>query len=175
MRDCLRLSVTGPVSITGRILWRRYVEQLTRSRDVLGPPAVGEQTVVPDALEAVGQDMNEEAADELIGVERHQLVASAELGPVILPFESHALAVEGDEPAVGNSGAVCVAGQVGEHRLRSAERALAVNDPFGAAPWFQIRSKGMAVGEMDVIAEELEAAGVVGGHQLCQEQAAEQP
>jgi hypothetical protein len=54
-------------------------------------------------VEPVGQDMDQKAADELVGVERHELVASVELGPVILPFESHVRAVEGDEPAIGNS------------------------------------------------------------------------
>ena len=66
-----------------------------------------------DAMKSVGQDMDQEAADELVGVERHKLIASVALGPVILPFERDALAGEGDEPAVGNSSAVCVAGKVG--------------------------------------------------------------
>ena len=96
MRRCLWLTFAGAVGVTGRILWRRDVEQLTRSRDVLGAPAVGEETVVSDAVEPVGQDVDQEAADELVGVERHELVASVGLGPVILPFESHAFAVEGD-------------------------------------------------------------------------------
>src|SRR5271155_5768358 len=45
-----------------------------------------------DAVEPVGQDVDQEAADELVGVECHELVAGVALGPVILPFESHALA-----------------------------------------------------------------------------------
>jgi hypothetical protein len=75
MRECLRLTAAGAVSITGRILWCREVEQLARSRDVLGASAVGEETVVTDAVETVGQDVDEEAADELVGVKRHKLVA----------------------------------------------------------------------------------------------------
>jgi hypothetical protein len=55
--------------------------------------------------------VDEKAADELVGVERHKLVARVELGPVILPFEGHALAVESDEAAVGNGNSVCVAGR----------------------------------------------------------------
>ncbi len=66
MRRCLWLTIAGAVSVTGRILWRRCVEQLTRSRDVLGAPAVGEETVVSDAVETVGQDVDQEAADELV-------------------------------------------------------------------------------------------------------------
>jgi hypothetical protein len=68
VREWLRLTVARAVSITGRILWCRYVEQLTRSGDVLGAPAVGEETVVSDAVETVRQDVDEEAADELVGV-----------------------------------------------------------------------------------------------------------
>jgi hypothetical protein len=49
MRECLRLTVAGAVGITGLILWCRYVEQLTRSRDALGTAAVGEETVMADA------------------------------------------------------------------------------------------------------------------------------
>ena len=95
MRKCLRLTIGGAVGVTGRILWRRYVEQLTRSREVLGAPAVGEETVVSDAVKSVGQHMDQEAADKLVvglqptgltrGVERHKLVARVGLGPVILP------------------------------------------------------------------------------------------
>jgi len=51
-----------------------------------------------DAMEAVGQDVDQEATDELVDVERHQLVARFGLGPVILPPEGHVLAVENDEP-----------------------------------------------------------------------------
>src|SRR5260370_27118627 len=49
MRECLRLAVAGAVGLTTLILRRRQVEQLTRSRDVLDAPAVGERTVVADA------------------------------------------------------------------------------------------------------------------------------
>jgi hypothetical protein len=41
--------------------------------------------------------MDQKAADELVGIERHKLVASVGLGPVILAFEGHALTVEGSK------------------------------------------------------------------------------
>ncbi len=43
----------------------RHGEQFARTGDVAGATAVGEQTVVAHAVEAFGQDVNEEAADEL--------------------------------------------------------------------------------------------------------------
>jgi hypothetical protein len=73
MRECLRLAVAEAVGITGLIVWCRHVERLPRSRDVLGAPAVGEETVVPDAVETVGQDVDQKAADELVDGERHRL------------------------------------------------------------------------------------------------------
>jgi hypothetical protein len=45
LRECLRLTAAGAIGITELILRCLHVEQLTRSPDVLGAPAVGEQTV----------------------------------------------------------------------------------------------------------------------------------
>jgi len=39
---------------------------------------------VADAVEPVGQDVDQKTADELVGVERQKLVAGVALGPVIL-------------------------------------------------------------------------------------------
>jgi hypothetical protein len=47
-------------------------------------------------MKSVGQNVDQEAADELVGIERHELVAGVVFGPVILPFERHARAVEGE-------------------------------------------------------------------------------
>ena len=71
MRECLRLTVAGAVGLTTLILWRRQVEQLTRSRDVLDAPAVGERTVVADAVETLRQDVGKKAADEIVDGKRH--------------------------------------------------------------------------------------------------------
>ena len=59
-----------------------------------------------DAVEAVGQHVAEEAADELGGRERHGLGALAGVKEVILPPEGDALAVECDQPAVGDGAPV---------------------------------------------------------------------
>ena len=59
----------------------------------------GEQAVVADAVEAARQDVQEKAADELGGVERHGLEPVAAFDPVVLPLEGDAGVVERDEPA----------------------------------------------------------------------------
>jgi len=58
-------------------------EQLTRTYDVIGARAFGEQAAVADAVEAVGQHVDEEAADELIDRECHDLPPFAALGAIV--------------------------------------------------------------------------------------------
>src|SRR6478609_4639013 len=57
-------------------------EQLTGAGDIVGTRAFGEQAVVADAVEAFWQHVDEEAADELVGGERHLLVSIAVLDAV---------------------------------------------------------------------------------------------
>jgi hypothetical protein len=51
---------------------RHQVQELARRRDCVGASAAGEQPVVADAVEALGQDMDEGTADELADVECHR-------------------------------------------------------------------------------------------------------
>ena len=51
----------------------RYREQLSGECDVGFVRSTGEQAIVADAMEALGQDMEQEAADELVRRQRHGL------------------------------------------------------------------------------------------------------
>jgi hypothetical protein len=108
-------------------------EQLTRTCDVVGARAFGEQAVVADAVEAFWQHVDQESADELAGSECHDLLAAATLGAIVLPSEGDALLIEGDQAAVGDGDAVGIARQIGQHCLRPAEWPLCVYDPLGFA------------------------------------------
>ena len=141
-------------------------EQLAGTCDVGGARAFGEQAVVADAVQAFWQHVDEEAADELVGGERHGLVSIVSLDPVILPLEGDASLVEGDQTAVGDGHAVGVARQIGQHRLRSAERTLCVDDPFGLAQRGEEGREGLGIGQLCLLAEEAEAAGLVRGGEL---------
>ncbi len=121
------------VAIVGLALARRDLEQLAETGDVVAASAVGEQAVVADAVEALGQHVDEEAADELVRCERHGLVALVPFAPVVLVLEGDAVVVEGDEAAVGDGDAVGVAGEIGEYGLGSGEGALGVDDPLDFA------------------------------------------
>ena len=127
-----------------------------------------------DAVETVWQDVEEKAADELGGVERHGPEPVAAFDPVVLPFEGHACLVERDEPRVGDRHAVGVAREIGKHGFRPGEGSLGVDDPLGAA---QRRERGVEsalVGERRQIAEEDQAAGLMQGGEAFEKEAAEQ-
>ena len=76
------------------LLWvggrRGDIEECAGRRDVLGAVGVGEEPVVADAVEALGQHMQEKAADELVRVKPHRLPAVRTVDAIILPAERDA-------------------------------------------------------------------------------------
>ena len=70
--------------VTGSSLIRSGMRAASSRGEVLLSGGAGEQAVVADAMEALGQDMQQEAANELAGRERHCGVAAWALDPVIL-------------------------------------------------------------------------------------------
>ncbi len=98
MSERLKLGFLGATFIASLWLSRRHVEQAARLGDVVGSGAAGEQAVVTDAVEAVWQDVDQEAANELAGSECHNLLAVATIGTIVLPSEGDAVAVAGDQP-----------------------------------------------------------------------------
>src|SRR5208282_1187518 len=61
-------------------------KRLAGARDVAGSNRAGEEAVVADAVEAARQDVQEKAADELGGVERHGPEPVAAFDPVVLTW-----------------------------------------------------------------------------------------
>ena len=76
-----------------------------------------------DAVKSVRQGMEQEAPDEFVGRERHDLVLV--VMAVVAPAEADLTPSECDEPAVGDRNAVRVAAEIGEHRLGAGERGFA--------------------------------------------------
>src|SRR5690242_6029595 len=81
----------------GGLIRGNWGEQVPYPGDVGDPRSTGEEAVVADALEAIGQDIEQAAADELVRRERHGLDPRASRravpGAVILPAERHAALV----------------------------------------------------------------------------------
>ena len=107
----------------------------------------GEQAIVADAMEALRQHVDQEAADELVGRQRHRLVSGGPFDPIILPLEGDALVVGRDQAAIGDGDAVGVARQIAQHLPGPAERLLGIDHPVDLAQRRQIGLEGSLVGE----------------------------
>ena len=101
---------------------RRPEVRGTDEADLAG--GCGEQAVVADAMEPARQCVQQEAADELVGRERHDARPLPAVAPVVLVAEGDASIVEGEQPAVGDGDAVGVAREIGEHRRGAPTRTL---------------------------------------------------
>jgi len=95
-----------------------------------GTGAVGQKAVVPDPDEALGKNVEQEAATELSEGKR--------LGPgaaraIVLVAEGDGPVVDVEEPVVGDRDAVGVASEVPQDLSGAVERRLGIDHPLGAA------------------------------------------
>jgi hypothetical protein len=111
-----------------RLRWRGDVEERTATLQAGSPPAVGEEAEVADADQPLGQNVDEEASQELIGAEGHNLLLAAR--GVVRPTEGDSILLERNEAMVGDSDAVGITSQVVENMLRSPEGWLGIDDPL---------------------------------------------
>ena len=136
-------------------------QQLSTKRESGRAMAVGEEAEVADAMEAGRQDVEEEPAHELVGLERHHLAAA--FLPVILPEEADGVVGHGDEAAVGDGDAMGVATEIGQHLLGAAEGRLGVDHPVDPAQRRAVGGEGAGLGERSELAEEAQLAVSEGG------------
>ena len=99
--------------------------------------AIGEQPEVADAHEAIGDDVEQEAADELGRLQRHHLEAVA-VGVILPPEVDDAVSVA-DEPFVGERDAVGIAAEVVEDLIGAGQRLFGIDHPGGFP---QVREPG---------------------------------
>src|ERR1700678_4525329 len=141
----------------------------------LASVAVGEQSEVADLDQAGGQDMEQEAADELDSFEARDAAAVAM--PGVPPAEAHLSVFEAEQPCVGDGDAMRVAGQILQHMFRSSEGRLGVDHPLCSAQGAKQSVKCAWRCQFGQLAGEAEFAAPVAlleeGEQLAAEHAAE--
>ena len=98
-----------------------------------------------DAMKAVGQAVDEETADELVRIERHQPGRVAMT--IIAPAEGHSGLVGADQAAVGDGDPVGVAAEIGQDMFGRAERWLGIDDPVLATQLPDRGCEGMGITE----------------------------
>ena len=102
-------------------------EQLAALRQSVLLGAISEKAEVTDAHEAIGQDVEQEAADELLGIEGEGLLS--------IPIFSISIAqgdlvvVDLNNAVIGESDSVGVAAEVVKHGLWRTERLFGIDDP----------------------------------------------
>ena len=111
------------LSASGSRLFCCGCQQSAAQVELGGAMAVGEEAIVADAMEAVGQGVQEEAADELVGVERHDLRPAAMA--IVPPAERDAFVVHADQAGIGDGDAMGVAAEIGQYLLGPPNGGLA--------------------------------------------------
>src|SRR5271170_2229015 len=102
-------------------------EQFPATRQFCTPFAVGENAEVADANQATGQNVQQEAAQELMSGNGHNLLLAA-VG-IVAPAKRDAIVLKGYKAMVGNGDAMGIACQVVENMFGTAERWLGVDHP----------------------------------------------
>ena len=119
-------------------------EQLEAERQQRGTSPVGEESEVADAHEAAWQQVEQEAAQELVDRQSQEPLLVGVRG--VSPAEGDVALLKGDESAVGDSDAVGVAAEIAQRVFRSAEGWLGIDDPVvaeqgsepcGEGSWFR--------------------------------------
>ena len=80
--------------------WRFGPEKIPDPGDISCAVAISEETVVADAVLAFGQDMDQEAADKLVGLQRHNCASARAIDAVVFDLEGHAVGIEPDQATV---------------------------------------------------------------------------
>ena len=122
------------VRFFGRLLRRRDVERASTQVQLRLPMAIGKQAVMTNAVKAVWNGVKQETADELVGIERQYLLPAAR--SIILPSECDSIAIDADEPRIGDGNGMGVTAEIGQHLFGAGKRRLGIDDPVDATRCF---------------------------------------
>lgn len=118
-----------------------------------------------DTVEPAWQDVEQEAADELAGAERHDAQPVGAVAAIVLVAEGDVLLVEGNEPPVRYGNAVGIARKICQYCFRSSERRLGINHPALLSDWRQMAQESSPVGKLRIGTEESQLARFMQRHQ----------
>jgi hypothetical protein len=128
-----------------------------------------------NAVEAMWQDMEQEAADELMRRERHHALPLRTIAAVVFVAEGDTGLVERDQTPARDGDAVGVAREIGEHGLGASERRFGIDHPPLLPDRSEVTQEKAVVGETGLVAEEGKSSDPVELDQPGEEQTAEEP
>lgn len=103
-------------------------EELPTDAEVVFSVSVGQQAEVTYSNKASGQDMEEEPADKLLGLEPHGFLAVLVL--IISPEEGNLTVPDGEEAVIADGDSVGISTQVLQDPLGAIEGRFAIDYPF---------------------------------------------
>ena len=102
-------------------------KQSTAAYEHTATSAVGEKAEVADADQALGQNVDQESAQELICRNGHDLLLAAVR--IVFPAKRDSIILERNQSMVGDGDAMRIASEIVQNMLGTAEGWLGVDDP----------------------------------------------
>jgi len=115
---------------------RSHAEKLTAMLQLFLPMGISEEAVIADAVESARENVQEEAADELVGRESHGFLLI--VVAIVSPGEFYLTIFDIDDPMIGDGDPVGVATNVVHHLLWSGEGRLGVHGPIDVSHRIQM-------------------------------------
>ena len=145
------------------------IEERSTQRELVSSVPIRKQSVVADAMKAIRQDMEQEAAHELPNSQPHHLILVVAVVPVILPAKADMRVCEFEQPTVADGDTMGVARKISQELLRACERTLGENHPFLHAQGSEAGLECLPVFKRNEIGEELQLASFVCWHETFEE------
>jgi hypothetical protein len=103
-----------------------YAKQSTAACEHTATPAVGEKAEVADADQALGENVDQESAEELICGDRHDLLLAVR---IVFPAKRDSIILERNQSMVGDGDAVRIASEIVQNMLGTAEGWFGIDHP----------------------------------------------
>lgn len=139
---------------------RGHFQELAALLKLLLPVMIAQEPIVADTVKAGRQNVQQEAADELLGREGRGLVSIAVA--VVLPLEGDVSVLDVEQAVVGDGDAVSVPSDVIENLLGTCEGRFRVDHPFLLPQRVEIPVEGLPLAQGLEGGEELELAALEG-------------
>ena len=129
-----------------------------RERQLGSAVTTAQEAIMASASKALGEHVEQEAADEPLGAKGHHLLLA--MMTVLFPSEGHLAALDVHQAVIGDDQARGVTAQVIEYLLGPGERWLGTDDPFSMLERSPTLPESFGIAELPESREEAELAGV---------------
>src|SRR4030095_7665371 len=120
--------------------------------------SVSQETEVTHAHETFGDHVEQEAADEFVGIKGHGLFSVFIFSVPVT--EGNVSVTGGDNPIIGERHAVGVAAEVVQHMGRRSKRFFGIDDPWFFSQCVDQEVKGHAISQASALTDKEELVSI---------------